>query len=446
MVALALGAGTVGWYAWRRPAARPFNVVFILADTMRADHLSAYGYHRPTSPNIDRFFLERGILFRAARSQASCTYPSVNSILTSRYPAQFLSQPEKRMGIPEGVPSLAEILQKSGYRTVAVSASPIVRKTFTKYNNFGGFDRGFEQFDESCYWKDARCVNEIFAAQLAGLGEPFFAYLHYMDAHDPYKPPPWYAPQFAQGYDGLDFIKVGNPNPIADAIRTQRQVPEYQQSDLEHLVDLYDDEIRYFDGEFGVLVADLDNRGLLDRTIVVLVADHGEQFLEHGYMKHCFTLFDTDILTPLAWYIPGVTASEVAAPVEHVDILPTLLDYLGIDSSAFGFEGHSARALIEGGGATTRYAFAMQGERRSVTDARYKLRFNGLKKEFYLHDLSADPEEHFDVLADNAADFVRLQSALREWEVKIAPGKSAQELTRLGVEVQERLRALGYLQ
>lgn len=441
-------AAASSWYVYEKASAPPYNVVVVLVDTLRADHLGSYGYHRATSPNIDAFFHD-GVVFRGARSQASCTYPSVNSLLTSRFPSDFLDQPEKRMGIPEGLPSIAEILHQRGYATVAISASPIVRKTFTKYNNHGGFDRGFDTFNEDCQWKDARCVNERWAAALAGLKEPFFAYLHYMDVHDPYRPPGWYKKRFAQSYEGLEFVKTGNPNPIADAIHRGRGLPEYQPPDLQHLIDLYDDEIAFFDGEFAVLVGDLGNRGLLDRTIVIIAADHGEQFLEHGFMKHCYTLFDTDILTPLAFRIPGVDRRQVFTPVQNVDVVPTILDYLGIEAEPFHFEGRSLRGLIEGetpGADGPAYAFAMQGARRSVADERYKLRYNAQKKEFNLHDLAVDPEERVNVLADNAEAFLRLQGALLQWETKVARGKSTQELVRVGQEVQDRLRALGYLQ
>ncbi|MBI1814892.1 MAG: sulfatase-like hydrolase/transferase [Deltaproteobacteria bacterium] len=144
---LGIGAVVGALVRWRA-SGRPLNAIIILVDTLRADHLSLYGYERATSPNLDRFF-RQGVVFRAARSQAPCTFPSVNSLLTSHYPSQFLAQPEKRMGIPDDVPSIAEILHARGYATVAVSASPVVSKTGTQHNKFGGFGRGFDAFDEN---------------------------------------------------------------------------------------------------------------------------------------------------------------------------------------------------------------------------------------------------------------------------------------------------------
>lgn len=430
---------------WAPHPRRPLNVVVLLADTLRADHLGSYGYERPTSPNFDRFF-GGGTIFHNARAQASCTYPSVNSILTSRYPAPFLSQPDKRMGIPSDMPTLADVLKENGYSTIALSASPIIRKTGTKYNNYGGFDSGFDVFDEQCMWREARCMNEKLLGYLNQAREPFFVYVHYMDPHDPYRPPSWYQKRYSAGYEGLDYIAAGNPNPIADAIHWQRPLPEYQPADLQHLINLYDDEISYFDGELGVLLGELASRGVLDHTIVVLAADHGEQFLEHGFLKHCYTLFDTDIHTPLAFRIPGEGEGlNVDAAVQNVDIVPTILDYAGIPSADRGFEGRSLRPYMEGAGPAVAESFAMQGVGRSVTDGRFKLRYDAKKREFALYDLRRDPGELNDVLRESSAEFVRLERSLQSWEAKVAAGKSSEQLMAAGEEVQERLRALGYL-
>ena len=128
---------------WPRP--EPTNVIIVMVDTLRADHMSAYGYERETTPFISNF-ASQGFVFEHARSQASCTFPSVNSLLTSRNPAIFIRQGKGRLGIPDEYPSIAEILKAHGYRTIAVSASPIVRATPSDFNPIGGFDRGFDTF------------------------------------------------------------------------------------------------------------------------------------------------------------------------------------------------------------------------------------------------------------------------------------------------------------
>jgi len=149
----------------------------MLVDTLRADHMSLYGYERATTPFIDGFAAD-AVVFDRARSQAGCTFPSVNSLFTSRYAFDFYRQGESQMGIPAEYPTIAEILRARGYHTIAVSASPIVRLTPTKENPNGGFGAGFEVFDESCLWDDAECVNARALKLLGDTRETFFLYLH----------------------------------------------------------------------------------------------------------------------------------------------------------------------------------------------------------------------------------------------------------------------------
>ncbi|HVR96413.1 MAG TPA: sulfatase [Thermoanaerobaculia bacterium] len=432
--------------------AHPRNVLFILVDTLRADHLGVYGYGRDTSPNLDALARE-AVLFADARSQASCTFPSVNSILTSRYTAVFLGQPDKTMGIPQGVPPLAEILRGRGYRTAAVSASPVVRKSPSRFNPTGGYDRGFERFHEDCLWKPAECVNRAALEQLNALntddGRPFFLYLHYMDPHGPYAPPAEYARRFAISEPDKKFIRDGNPNPIGDMLYKGAPDPGVTPADLQHLVDLYDDEISYFDTRLAELIAALRESGRLDDTVLVLASDHGEEFLEHGHIKHCRTLFDTSVKVPLLMKVPGVGASAVPHPVENVDIVPTLLDYLGIDTAGLTLEGESLRPLIEGeapppesGG----HQLASQGPWRSVADDRFKLIQDLAAGSFALYDLDADPGETTDVLRRERRAFHELREALTAW-LAITEGEAAAgESLRQAEEAEKKLRSLGYLE
>ena len=260
-------------------------MVFVLVDTLRADHLGSYGAARDTSPHLDAF-AEGAYRFPHVAAQAGCTFPSVNSLLTSRYAEHFLGQPrERRMSIPDSIPSLAEILSGQGYRTVAVSASPVVRNTPTKVNRFGGFGRGFDRFDEACLERDASCVNGVaFGAldELSEKGAPFFLYLHYWDPHDPYDPPPHAIRHFPDQPYTLPFLHNGNLWPIIRML--YRDGPQWQvtKPDVAQIKTLYDEEIRYFDGRFQELVDRLDAAGLLDRTVLVFASDHGDEQLEHN--------------------------------------------------------------------------------------------------------------------------------------------------------------------
>jgi Sulfatase len=460
----------------------PHNVIFILVDTLRADHLAPYGYRRDTSPNLDALGRE-SLLFLDDRSQSSCTFPSVNSILTSRAAQAFLGQPGGAMGLPAGIPGLAEILRARGFHTAAVSASPIVRASPGRFNPGGGFGRGFDSFQEDCVWKAADCVTDQALPHLARDPRPLLLYLHYLDPHGPYSPPPGYRRRFALGHPAKEFVRAGNPNPIAGWLYAHGPDPGVTVADLAFLEDLYDDEISFFDSQLGRLLAGLRASGLLDDSIVVFAADHGEEFLEHGDVKHCHNLFDTTVRTPLLLRVPGARARAVAEPVENLDIVPTLLDLLGPGAAggtggpgaagrtggtgaaagkggaggsggagaggpgaAVGarFEGRSLRPAIEGRPLPPGWQRAAQGSLRSVSDGRLKLVHDLGTGRFALYDLAADPGETRDVLAERRRDFRRLRDVLGGWLAR-TEGQAAGESVRRAEEADRRLRALGYL-
>ena len=431
------------------PAARP-NVVLVLVDTLRADHLSAYGYSRPTSPNLEAL-AGKAVLFEQARAQASCTFPSVNSLLTSRDPLLFLGQEGGRLGIPEGIPSLAQTLRDAGYSTAAVSASPVVRKSPTRFNPAGGFDRGFEVFDEQCLWQAADCVNGRVEALLPALEEPYFLYLHYMEPHGPYRPPQRHPRRWALPIEAPEFVLAGDPNPLADAIYKQGKPAPVTEAQLAHLVDLYDEEIAFFDSELPRLLAALEGRSRESDTVLALASDHGEAFLEHGDVKHCHAPFDTQVRTPLLLRAPGAAAGRrVSAAVSNLDLAPTLLDLAGVDREALTLDGESLRPWLEpgpaAGSAGPRWSFSSQGAWRSATDGRTKLLYDMERRSFALFDLAADPGELRDLARERPAELQRLQRALYERLVRVEGSTASERSLALGEEAEERLRALGYLQ
>ncbi|MFL6235277.1 MAG: sulfatase [Thermoanaerobaculia bacterium] len=421
---------------------RPRNVILILVDTLRADRLGAWGYARPTSPNLDAFARE-SIRFTNARSQASCTFPSANSILTSRWPTAFLGQPEQAMGIPAGTPSLAEILRSRGFHTVAVSASAVVRKSPSRFNPKGGFDRGFDVFQEDCVWQPAECVNREAAAHLRRGEKPLFLYLHYIDPHGPYRPPPSWQHRFATGAPEKEWVRKGDPNPIGDWLYKGKPSPGLTPGDLQYLKDLYDEEIAYFDSQFAALLRSLRDSGLLEESLVVLTSDHGEEFLEHGDVKHCRNVFDTTVHVPLLLRIPGVGARAVSRPAQNLDLVPTILDYLGADAKADRFDGRSLRGEIEEQETPDALQYSLMGELRGVSDGRFKLieSLAGTAPPA-LFDLRADPGETKNVLPAERRTYARLRGALAAWLAR-NEGKGAVDEAR---EAQKRLKSLGYIE
>ncbi len=442
----------------RRAAEAPVrpNVIFLLLDTLRADRLSSYGYPKPTTPHLDRFAAE-GLLFEQARSQASCTFPSVNSILTSRWPARFYGQPQQRVGIPDGFVSLAEILGGEGYRTIAVSASPIVRKSTSPFNLHGGFDRGFEIFDESCFNRRADCLNRRVHRHLNHLtppGAPFFLYLHYQDVHSPYAPPsPWrerFQPKAATAAV-RDWALAGNPQPILSSLLGEGPKVEPTPLEVETLSSLYDGGLAELDEQLGLLFDDLRARALLDSSIVVIASDHGEEFLEHGRILHCETQFETSIHVPLIVRLPRLQTAErhgrFTALVENLDLVPTIVDYLGL-APGVPFEGKSLRPLIERGEAVHETTESLQYALRSATDGRAKLIYDasrppGARGRYALFDLTSDPTELRDRLAAEPDLFRRLRSRL-ETRLKAAEGDLSGSLDAAR-ESEKDLKSLGYL-
>lgn len=430
-------------------ASRPRNVIWILVDTLRADHLNLYGYPRRTAPTLEALARE-AVVFRNARSQASCTFPSVNSMLTSRWPNRFLGQPGNAFGIPPEVPTIAEVLRRQGYRTMAVSASAVVRDKPSRFNPTGGFGRGFEVFSEDCAWRAANCVNRSVQPLLEPQDKPFFLYVHYIDPHGAYDPPKTYKRQFTQGATEKVFIRRGDPNPIGAWLYAGKPDPHVTPEDLRYLVGLYDDEIGYFDGRLAELLATLKEKGLLDNSILVFSADHGEEFLEHGHIKHCRTLFDSSIHTPLLIRIPGLPARTVDTPVSNVDLAPTILDLLGLDAKELQAVGRSLRPLLEGRPddpkAGPRLQFANIGAMRSVSDGRYKLIQDLGTGASALYDLRADPDETTDVLRQERRTFHRLRAALGLWLQQTEGAGVADMSLKQAAEAEKKLRSLGYLE
>lgn len=444
--ALALSSGL--FLACRKPE-RPKNVIFILVDTLRADHLSTYGYARPTSPNVDAFAKE-AVKFDDARSQASCTFPSANSILTSRWPAAFLGQPNQALGIPEGIPSLAEILHTQGFRTVAVSASAVVRNTPSRFNPTAGYGRGFDVFQEDCVWKSAACVNRQAAPFLVQGDKPLFLYLHYIDPHGPYQPPKGWRHKFASGRPDKKWVRIGDPNPIGNWIYKGKENPGFTPGDLQYLKDLYDDEISFFDENFAALLESLRTSGLMENSLIVFTSDHGEEFLEHGHIKHCRTVFDNSIRIPMLLKVPGMDARTVSAPVQNLDLVPTILDYLGIGTGGYVFEGRSLRPVLEKEEAKEQdpahLQYALQGTFRSASDGRYKLIQDLDAGTTTLYDLKTDPAETADILRRERRAYFRLRDALSGWIGKTEGQGAGSESVRKAKEAEARLRSLGYIE
>jgi len=323
----------------RSASKRPFNVILILEDTLRADHLSTQGYNRETDPARTRFMNERGIVFLNAHSQATKTRPSIPSMMTSLYPTatgvwNFSDS------LSDRYLTLAEILRAQGFETAS----------FIQNGNAGpyaGVHQGFSSL------RDASSIGEttedIFGEQILSWidqnsNRNFFLYLHAVDPHGPYDPPPpydrWYRDAPADTLVGERTLpQAGSIDP------PWAETPSAEARRL-----LYDGEIRHNDSVIDTFIQELDSRGLLDSTLLVFVSDHGEWLGESGLWEHRPPGKRPVIHVPLMMSYPAVfdVPSRIQESVQIIDAMPTILELAAVDDSDLLMHGDSLVSLIDG--------------------------------------------------------------------------------------------------
>ena len=346
--------------------------------------------------------------------------------------------------------TIGDGFRDAGYRTVAISASPVVRHTPSRFNPDGGFGRGFDRFLEECTYEPAACVNRQALETIDTAQGPLFLYLHYFDPHDPYRPPSDHEPHFsdrASSAPAPDWVIKGNPNPLSLARDGAGPDVDYRPEDLQHLVNLYDEEILYLDGQLENLFDELDERGLLQDAVFAIASDHGEQFLEHGVMKHCKSVYEEETRVPLIFRVPGMEPRRVQRAVQNLDIAPTLLDAAGVSWRGHGFVGQSLMPLIAGGDLPGGEAYSAQGAQRALSTERFKLIVDLETGNRALYDLLADPGERRDVSMRETKQLEEMEVGFKQMlavaELAVGDPLQVSELLRLA---EDRLRALGYLQ
>ncbi|HEX5716447.1 MAG TPA: sulfatase, partial [Thermoanaerobaculia bacterium] len=293
------------------------NVIIYLVDTLRADRLGCYGYPKPTSPHLDRF-AEGATLFETAVAQAPWTRPSVASILTGMGPLEHgVRTLEDRL--PDAADTLPERLRAAGYRTAAFSTNWHVSKDT-------GLAQGFDDFLFFPEEPDSTSVNRRVLAWLDGHrgSKPFFLYIHALDPHAPYLPPPDLRRRFAPG----------SP-PQAGTIESLRRIykarGEERSALIAEVTPLYDAEIAANDRSFGALLSALKDRELFEESLIVFVSDHGEAFGEHRDFGHARSLYAEELDVPLVVKLPSQVRGERSARLaQHVDLLPTVLAAAGL--------------------------------------------------------------------------------------------------------------------
>ena len=433
-----------GWSDGPVPGLPP-NVILISVDCLRADHLGCYGYSRETSPNIDRLARE-GARFEWAIAGSNWTLASHLGMFTSiHWPVLGAEAETPWLDVEHTWLPMA--LQESGYTTVGFYAGGLISPTY-------GFDRGFDDYID-CLTSPWAALTDITSPHIHGkvsrwieedLREPFFIFIHYWDVHALYIPPPPYDKMFDPDYEGEDEF-LSSPQPIVDEL-TPRE--------LEHMVALYDGEIRWTDRWIGELLGLLDAKGILDSTMIILTADHGEQFGEHGHTGHGHNLHDELVRVPLIVRLPGKVPGglRIEQQVSLLDIYPTILDVAGIEPPA-KLMGTSLAPLIEG--RATR--IDLPGAFSSIFERGFALRTaewkvvrwaDGAKEKIEFYDLVADPQEKSPLPADHDA---RSREAVEELNrytdsverLRASLGTRGGRKARIDPDLLARLKALGYI-
>jgi arylsulfatase A-like enzyme len=437
---VALLLAGLGALACHHALPHPRGVVLVVLDTLRADRLGCYGYtRRPTSPRLDRL-ADEAVLFENTISHAPWTVASVASILSGFPDTRAFEDGELRR-------SLVQDLTAAGIETAAITEGGYFTAVF-------GFDRGFEEFHEEHYLFGGT-IERTFDAALAWLAkartEPFFLLVHSYAAHMPYTRTTFSA-GMAPARFGEHFTEEAHEAVSTGALAL---TPE----ELELLEALYDGGVQACDREVGRLLDGLESLGLRDETVVVVTSDHGEELSEGRFPRfagdHGHALHDELVHVPLIVADPSLGARRVPQQVRSMDILPTVLELLGVPVPP-DVEGRSLRPFLAGGSEAherlARGGSTEEGpDRAFVRLSRHKLvqrfetpepgsPFDGVP-EFELFDLAADPGERRN-LADERPDVLRVLRAALE-QAGSEPGIDREAL-QPPPDLAEQLRALGY--
>jgi arylsulfatase len=442
-----------------RPSPQRPNVILVCMDTVRADHVGWLGYERhDTTPHLDRL-AEQAIVFEDASAAAGSTRPSVPTFMTGTYPLQhglYGREGDTVAPLASESTTLAEVFSAAGWRTGAFVYNPQLARG-------NGFEQGFEVYDDAV--GDAASICERAERWLADVpdDEPYFLYLHFLDAHWPYPIPERYATMFATAASIAPFQGADSWKTIMAIGAGERPTSE---AELDALRSLYDGGIRHVDDRLGEFLARLDERGGRKNTVICVLADHGEEFMEHGRIGHGHGLWENLLRVPWLLYVPGEPPARVKVPVSLIDVFPTLLAAAGLKppEEIEGVDRLKERAV---GGAIfaefkdeQRYQQSLRrGDRKIVrrfrrvqgTDPATPFKREEIpamlksgRPQSRVYELAGDPHELGS--PHDASQAPLLEQAIEELtrDLMLRVRYRAGERRELGAEELDRLRQLGY--
>lgn len=432
----------------RSERARP-DILLITLDTTRADHTSAYGYDRVTTPRLEALARE-GVRFDAAYAPMATTLPAHATLFTAELP-RTLGITKNGAVLGDEYYTLAERLTDAGYRSAAFVSSFPVDRMFglaqgfeiydddftdgscpTKVEEWEGFDidRGFCRRGGNTTARALAWLEKNAYLTEAGEEPPFFVWVHYFDPHAPYLPAEEDAALFPAEFDGWLSTKIA----------------------------AYDGEIHYMDRALGDLLEPLAAAGRLDDTLVVVAGDHGEGLMQHGHMHHSLLLYEEDVRVPLIVRWPSrVTGGRIIdAPVQLADLPPTLLEIAGVGGLEDGVGDSLIAALVDGASIDPERLIFLQrreyaesvvsgrevrGEKLGVRGGKWKYIEAREEGTTELYDLESDPYERKNVAGEHPEAQEKLARAVRDWQ----DTAKRPALPEVDPEAEERLRALGYV-
>lgn len=436
------------------------NVVIITIDTLRADHLSVYGYERATSPNIEKL-IRNGVVFDNAFAAHTNTAPSHASMLTGVYPGTHGIR-QNGMKLLPTIPTLGEMLRERGYATGAFVSG----WTLTPHT---GLDRGFDVYDAQFSRSrrpgaDSWKVAEGWLKKVAKSSKPFFMFFHMFEPHFGYEPPDEYALRFLPEQKKLNVpFDQHLPGLMSKRQLSPQAIAEYTAR--------YDGEIALADEIVGQIIRRLSKLKVVDNTLIVVTSDHGETLFERAWIAdHGGRAYDEQIHVPMVMRLPlaEVKRKRVTAQVHHIDILPTVLDVVGIDAPA-GLPGRSLRGVARSKKKrqdTTRPVFSHarpEPERVPEITARlvktgivtavrlppfklieYPLADGGYFQQLF--NVETDPGETKNVAAQHPEQVTALHVQLEAFRNMTRTGDTQAPQPALTPEVHEQLKSLGYVQ
>jgi len=465
-------------------AGRP-NILLVTMDTVRADHVSVYGYARDTTPNL-RAFAKESTVYDRAMATAGFTLPTHASMFTGLYPAWHRAEvsPAHPFGgpLPPRSRTLASMLRAAGYWTAEAVAN------YGYLGKSSGLTQGFaltdarlaahlSDSDRPFYLREGARKLLSAAMNTDGFDEyrlraadidrhastlleqarsqqrPFFVFLNYMDAHVPYLPPPQFRDKFSAGDPALKPISAKEYLALRDAVNDGKRV--LTEEEKRYLVSQYDAGIASIDAAIGDLLARLRELGLYENTLIIITSDHGEAFGEHNRMEHAIgSVYQDQLHVPLLVKYPGQQeARRVDALVSEVDFLPTVLELAGIAAPA-GLQGQSLRAPRGDSGAVFAQSEArgsqrenprLRGARRAIFSGNLKLIvWTAGNPELY--DVAADPGELHNLYNPADASAEALEKRMHEWLAAMPVASSPHTVTPADKSTVQKLRSLGYVQ